>query len=78
MVKNKIVKNLTGEVIGNKMTSTVKIVVETPTAHPKYKKVLYKKRFFKAHTDKPLNIGDKVEIMSCRPYSKTIKWVVIK
>jgi small subunit ribosomal protein S17 len=73
-IKRRIIE---GIVVSNKMQGTVKVRVETTTSHPVYKKVIYYREFFFAHTDKQLNEGDKVRIKESRPYSKNVRWVVV-
>lgn len=77
MEKNKTQKTYVGEVVSNKMEKTVKVIYVVPTAHPKYKKVMNKKRYFLAHSEKKHELGEKVTIMQSRPYAKNVKWVVI-
>jgi small subunit ribosomal protein S17 len=69
-------RTLEGVVISNKMQSTVRVVVDTTISHPRYKKVVNKRKVYFAHTDKELNEGDKVTIMESKPYSKNVKWIV--
>ena len=45
---------LEGVVISNKMTGTVRVLVEYLQSHPRYKKVITKRKTFFAHTDKEL------------------------
>lgn len=71
-------KILEGKVISNKMQSAVRVLVEYKKAHPKYKKVIKRRKTFFAHTDEELKEGDRVKIMESKPYSKNIRWVVIK
>ncbi len=66
-----------GVVVSNKMQNTVKVLVESKTSHPVYKKVVNKRKYFFAHTEKELNEGDKVKIKESRPYSKLVRWVVL-
>jgi small subunit ribosomal protein S17 len=59
------------------MQGTVRIRVDTLQSHPVYRKVVNRKKVFFAHTNKELNVGDKVVIRESRPYSKNVKWVVV-
>lgn len=70
-------RELEGVVVSNKMEKTVKVRVDTTQSHPVYKKVVNKKKVFFAHTEKELNIGDKVIIRESRPISKNVKWIVV-
>lgn len=68
---------LKGKVIKNKMDKTVVVEVERKTAHPKYKKILTRKKKYYVHTEEKLDIGDEVTIELVRPISKTKRWRVI-
>ena len=70
-------KELKGTVVSNKMEKTVRVRVDSVYRHPVYKKVLNKKKIFFAHTEKELEIGDKVTIRECKPYSKNVRFAVI-
>lgn len=63
---------LTGTVVSDKMDKTIVVLVETHKQHPLYgKKVKYSKKF-KAHDENNVaHVGDRVNIMECRPYSAT-------
>ncbi|HRI06073.1 MAG TPA: 30S ribosomal protein S17 [Candidatus Dojkabacteria bacterium] len=77
-VKSSNRRVIEAKVVSNKMEKTVKVVVETKTMHPVYKKVMNKRKVYFAHTEKPLNEGDMVKIKESRPYSKNVKWVVVE
>jgi small subunit ribosomal protein S17 len=70
-------KELKGTVVSNKMQDTVRVRVDRTQAHPVYKKVVNKKKVFFAHTTQEYQIGDKVLIRESKPYSKSVRWVVI-
>ncbi len=70
-------KQFEGVVVSNSMQGTVRIRVDTLQPHPVYRKVVNRKKVFFAHTNKELNVGDKVVIRESRPYSKNVKWVVV-
>ena len=74
----KATKEFEGVVVSNKMQNTVRVQVDTPVRHPVYKKVVNKRKIFFAHTDKEIEEGEKVTIRESRPYSKNVKWVVVK
>ena len=65
-------KNLSGRVVSNKMSKTVVVAVESTGAHRKYKKIVRRISNLKAHDEKgTCRVGDIVEIVECRPLSKT-------
>lgn len=69
-------RTFTGRVVSNKMQKTVVVLVERTRRHPLYGKVIKVQNRFKAHTDDPLNEGDRVRIVEARPMSKDKRWVV--
>jgi len=71
-------RELQGEVVSNKMAKTVRVRVDSVVRHPYYQKVQTRNKVFFAHTEKDLNIGDKVVIRESKPYSKNVKWVVVE
>jgi small subunit ribosomal protein S17 len=70
-------KVLQGIVTSNKMKNTVVVNVVRKMRHEKYEKLVDKRKKYYAHTEKDLEVGQEVKIMSCRPISKTKKWRVI-
>lgn len=71
-------KEYIGEVISDKMEKTVTVMVESLYQHPKYGKVVRRRKKFMAHDEEEkCHIGDKVKIIETRPISKTKHWKVI-
>ncbi len=70
-------RELEGVVVSNSMQDTVRVRVDTVRAHPRYRKVVNKKKIFFAHTKDEYNVGDKVVIRESKPYSKNVRWIVI-
>ena len=70
-------KTMVGRVVSNKMDKTVVVVVESLKRHPLYRKVIRKRKKYKAHdADNACQIGDLVRIVESRPLSKEKRWVV--
>jgi len=70
-------KTMVGRVVSNKMDKTVVVMVETLKRHPLYKKVIRKRKKYKAHdADNACQVGDLVRIVESRPLSKEKRWVV--
>lgn len=68
---------VTGEVISNKMTKTISVLVTRMVKHDKYGKYMKKSSVFKAHDEKNVaKIGDVVRIHETRPLSKTKRWAL--
>jgi small subunit ribosomal protein S17 len=59
-------------VVSHKMNKTVVVAVQSIGAHRKYKKTVRRISNLKAHDEKgTCRVGDIVEIVECRPLSKT-------
>lgn len=72
-------KNLIGIVKSDKMDKTVVVEVERKKPHPLYRKIVRKKKRYKADKGEiKVKIGDKVVIEQTRPLSKDKRWRVIK
>lgn len=71
---------MTGIVVSNKMTKALVVEVEAIKVSAKYgKRYKTKKKYPTACADSSkFRIGDKVEIVACRPISKTIKFKVVE
>lgn len=64
-----------GIVVGNKMNKTIVVAVENTVTHRLYHRYLKKTSKFHAHDESnEAREGDVVEIVSCRPLSKTKRW----
>lgn len=63
---------LQGIVSSAKRDKTITVSIANRETHPLYKKQYTKTRKYTAHDENnEANLGDKVEIVSCRPISKT-------
>ena len=72
-------KTRVGKVISNKMDKTIVVAVEDHVKHPLYKKIVKRTVKFKAHDEKnECGVGDRVEIMECRPLSKDKNWRLVR
>ena len=68
-----------GNVIGNKMNTTVVVAVERSGIHPVYKKVLRRVTKLKAHDEGNVcKVGDRVKLIETRPISKDKNWRVVQ
>jgi len=71
-------KILHGKVIRDKNNKTVVVVVKRKYSHPFFSKVITSSKKYHAHDEKnKFKIGDNVEIIECKPFSKSKKWEVI-
>jgi len=58
---------------------TRRVRIEFQVRHPKYGKFLKRRAFLTVHDEQNVSaVGDRVEIMPCRPMSKTKRWKVVK
>lgn len=67
-----------GVVVSNKMEKTATVSVSRTFPHPRYNKVITRDKKYYAHTEEPVKIGDKVQIIETRPLSKLKRWRVSK
>ncbi len=69
---------LKGEVVSDKMTNTIVVLVKRYVKVPKYQKYVTKTKRYKAHDQgNTKKIGDLVSIQECRPMSKDKRFIVI-
>lgn len=74
--EKKIVR-LTGVVESDKRDKTRRVVVEYQQPHPKYGKYMTSRTIIQAHDEQNSSrTGDTVEVVPCRPMSKTKQWTV--
>jgi small subunit ribosomal protein S17 len=70
---------LLGTVTSNAMAKTITVEVERTYKHKKYGKFVRKAKKYHAHDEQSeARKGDRVEIMACRPYSKTKRWRLLR
>ncbi len=68
----KLRARLIGMVTSDKVTKTRKVVFEYLARHAKYNKYVKRQTVLHVHDEKnESRVGDQVEVMSCRPISKT-------
>jgi small subunit ribosomal protein S17 len=67
----KKIKTLTGVVVAQPSHKTVKVLVETTSSYPKYKKVYTRRKHYLVHDEKDqAKIGDRLVIVPTKPISK--------
>ncbi len=72
-------KTRVGKVVGDKMSKTVIVAVDTPRKHPLYKKTIRRVVKYYAHDEeKKSKLGDTVRIEETRPLSKLKRWRVVE
>ena len=69
---------LIGIVSSDKRDKTITVSITNRETHPLYRKQFTKTRKYTAHDEKnEAHVGDKVEITSCRPLSKTKSYKLV-
>ena len=72
-------KTRVGIVTSDKMDKTVVVTIKDRVKHPLYNKIVDRSVKYKAHDENnECGVGDRVEIMECRPLSKDKNWRVVR
>ena len=72
-------KTRVGIVTSDKIDKTVVVTIKDRVKHPLYNKIVDKSVKYKAHDENnECGVGDKVQIMECRPMSKDKNWRVVE
>ena len=75
----KTVRTLTGRVVSDKMDKTITVLIERRVKHPMYGKVITRSKKYHAHNaNNDAKTGDLVQIVECRPMSRTKTWQIAK
>lgn len=67
-----------GKVIGKKMEKTATVLVDKVTLHPVYGKRVKTGKKYQVHDEIGTEVGQIVRFAASKPYSKTVKWQVLK
>ncbi|MFM8501773.1 MAG: 30S ribosomal protein S17 [Fluviibacter sp.] len=72
-------RTLVGRVVSDKMQETATVLVERRVKHPMYGKVITRSKKYHAHNaNNDAKTGDLVQIVECRPMSRTKTWQIAK
>lgn len=72
-------QSLQGIVTSDKRDKTITVSIASRETHPLYRKQYTKTRKYTAHDENnEAGVGDKVEIVACRPLSKTKAYKLVK
>ena len=75
MSEVKVKRTVTGVVTSNKMDKTITVMIERVVKHPVYGKYVKRSSKVHAHDEKnECNMGDTVEVVECRPLSRSKTW----
>ncbi|MDO4978819.1 MAG: 30S ribosomal protein S17 [Candidatus Saccharibacteria bacterium] len=76
---NNMATSLIGIVTSDKRDKTITVSITSRETHPLYRKQYSHTRKYTAHDEKnEAHMGDKVEIVACRPFSKTCSFKLVK
>jgi len=71
-------KKLKGKVIKDQNDKTIVVLVKRKYAHPFFKKVITSSKKYHAHDEgNKFKVGDIVNIIESKPFSKKKRWEVI-
>jgi small subunit ribosomal protein S17 len=77
--KRGLVRTLTGTVVSAKANRTISVAVTRLVKHQRYGKYVRKTTKLNVHDPQDNSrVGDKVQIIQCRPISKTKSWRIHK
>jgi small subunit ribosomal protein S17 len=72
-------RTLVGQVVSDKRSKTITVLVERRVTHELYGKIVARSSKYHAHDEMgEYKVGDVVEIAESRPISKTKNWVVTR
>ncbi len=72
-------REVIGVVTSDKMDKSRRVEIQRLERHPKYGKFLRRKTICYVHDDQNASrLGDQVQIIECRPRSKTKRWELVK
>ena len=73
------VKTAQAIVVGKSGNKSVKVSMDYVFTHPKYGKIVKRRTRLIVHDERnEAGVGDVVEIVGCRPYSKTKSWRLVR
>jgi small subunit ribosomal protein S17 len=68
-----------GVVTSDKGDKTIRVACDFSVKHPKYGKYIRRRVIVLAHDEQnAAKTGDRVEVMTCRPLSKTKSWRLVR
>jgi len=78
-MRDRKLKNVTGVVISNSGDKSIKVAIDFKVKHPKYGKYVKRRTKLGAHDEhNQASLGDVVEVVECKPYSKTKSWRLVR
>ena len=71
-------KVFTGKVVSKKNEKTITVLVERVVTHPMYRKRFKRTKKYHVHDDFDVAIGESVRFIASKPYSKLVRWKIVK
>ena len=72
-------RRMQGVVVSDRSSKTITVRVSRRFPHPKYGKMVRRDRKVHAHDEATeAHVGDTVEIVECRPMSRTKRWRLVR
>lgn len=79
MEEKKTRRGMVGAVVSTAMDKTAVVEIERRSIHPLYKKIIRRNKKYLAHDESnECSVGDRVEILPCRPMSARKRFRVFK
>ena len=76
---DKLVRQMTGKVVSDKMDKTITVLIERRVKHPVYGKYISRTTKVHAHDeDNQCKMGDIVIVRESRPLSKNKSWTLVE
>ncbi|HHX58644.1 MAG TPA: 30S ribosomal protein S17 [Candidatus Moranbacteria bacterium] len=76
--KKKVIRQIKGVVVSDKVDKTIVVEVATYKTHKKYLKKYRDSKKYKVHDpENKFKVGERVSFTECRPISKDKRWIVI-
>ncbi len=71
-------KTTTAVVTSNSGNKSIKVAIDYKVKHPKYGKYVKRRTTLSVHDEhNQADVGDVVEVLQCRPHSKTKSWRLV-
>jgi small subunit ribosomal protein S17 len=78
-MQDRKLKTVAGVVISNSGNKSIKISVDFKVKHPEYGKYVKRRTKLAVHDEhNQADVNDVVEVVECRPYSKTKSWRLVR
>jgi small subunit ribosomal protein S17 len=71
-------KTISGVVVSKSGDKSIKVAIDYKTKHPQYGKYIKRRTKLGVHDEhNKAGVGDLVEILQCKPYSKSKSWRLV-